>query len=382
MKTSLRTFTTAQTRRVFLEESLAVSLPHIGAFSFDEKQATAKHIENMIGGTQIPLGVAGPLIVHGEVATGEHYIPLATTEGALVASLSRGCKALSDAGGVNVTASYEGMTRGPVFHTGSLQQSKKLEAWLKTNKEKLQEIAASTSSHLHLKKIIVSMLADTVFVRFSFMTGEAMGMNMVTIASEKMVRVIEKETGTTCLAVAGNYDIDKKPAWLNFINKRGYAVWAEARIPKQIVASHLKTTPEKLFDVWLNKCIMGSIMSGSLGFNSQYANVIAALFIATGQDLAHVVEGSMGVTTMKVLPNGNLYCAVYLPALLLGVVGGGTQLATQKEALQILALPDQEKSKALAEITAGAVLAGELSLLASLAEGTLGTAHKALGRGE
>jgi hydroxymethylglutaryl-CoA reductase (NADPH) len=159
-------------------------------------------------------------------------------------------------------------------------------------------------------------------------------------------------------------------------------VWAEARITKQIVASHLKTTPEKLFDVWLNKCIMGSIMSGSLGFNAQYANVIAALFIATGQDLAHVVEGSMGVTTIKVLPNGDLYCSVYLPAVLLGVVGGGTQLATQKEAIQILSLPETESSKALAEITAGAVLAGELSLLSSLAEGTLGKAHKALGRGE
>jgi hydroxymethylglutaryl-CoA reductase (NADPH) len=220
-----------------------------------------------------------------------------------------------------------------------------------------------------------------LFVRFSFDTEDAMGMNMVTIAAEAMSELIEKETGAKCLSVAGNFDIDKKPAWLNFINNRGFPVWAEAVIKKEIVKDVLKTTSEKIFDVWLAKCMIGSAMSGSLGFNSHYANIIAALFIATGQDPAHVVEGSMGITTAKVLPQGDLYIAIYVPSLIIGTVGGGTALATQLEALRILGCAGDGKVEKFAEIIGGAVLAGELSLLASLSEGSLSTAHKKLARG-
>jgi len=183
------------------------------------------------------------------------------------------------------------------------------------------------------------------------------------------------------LAVAGNFDIDKKPAWLNFINNRGFPVWAEVVLKKEVVETILKTTPEQFFEVWLAKCMIGSAMSGSLGFNSHYANVIAAMFIATGQDPAHVVEGSMGVTTAKVLTNGDLYVSVYLPALNIGTVGGGTQLATQQEALQILQVAGENNVEKFAELIGGAVLAGEISLLASLSEGSLSDAHRELGRG-
>lgn len=208
-----------------------------------------------------------------------------------------------------------------------------------------------------------------------------MGMNMVTIATQKAVELIERETGTRCLSVAGNYDIDKKPAWLNFINNRGFKVWAETIIKKEVLENVLKTSAEKFFDVWLAKCMIGSAMSGSLGFNAQYANIIAAIFIATGQDPAHVVEGSMGITTAKVL-NGDLLVSVYLPALNVGTVGGGTNLATQLEALTILGVAGSGNVEKFAEIIGGAVLAGEISLLASLAEGSLAAAHKKLGRSQ
>ncbi len=273
-----------------------------------------------------------------------------------------------------------GTTRGPVFYTGSLKKSKEFIRWITTNEPLIKQITEATSTHLRLKAIKIQLLAEYVFLKFSFDTQDAMGMNMVTIATQKMTEIITEKTGIPCLAVAGNFDIDKKPAWLNMIDNRGIASWAEIIVKEKLVKNVLKTTSQKLFDVWLGKCMLGSAMSGSLGFNAQYANVIAALFLATGQDPAHIVEGSMGITTAKVLANGDLFFSIYLPALMIGTVGGGTNLATQKEALQILDVFGAGKVEKFAEIIAGAVLAGELSLLASLSEGTLAKAHQELGR--
>jgi len=375
---NLRIYKSVFARRNALEKELKIKLPNIDNFSLDERIAATKNCENMIGAAQIPIGIAGPLRIKNK----DYYIPLATTEGALVASINRGCKVISESGGAEVFAYKSGTTRGPVFYTGSLEKSEKLYNWIKQNKSLVEKSAEETSSYLKLKNISTRMLADYVFLRFSFDTKDAMGMNMVTIATQKVVDLIEKETGIKCLSVAGNFDIDKKPAWINFINNRGFVAWSEIVVKKEIVKSVLKTSSEKIFDVWLSKCMLGSAMSGSLGFNAHFSNVIAAIFLATGQDPAHVVEGSMGITTAKVLPNGDLYFSIYLPALMIGTVGGGTNLATQKEALQILGVSGAGKVEEFAEIIAGAVLAGELSLLASLSEGTLAKAHQQLGRGE
>lgn len=379
---SLRDFKNASERRTYLEEIAQVNLQNTGNFTFQEEQVNGKNIENLIGAAQIPLGIAGPLrIKNSELRSKDIYIPLATTEGALVASVSRGCKAVTESGGVNVWAENNGMTRGPVFYTGSLEKSKKLRQWFATNSETIKKVTESTSLHLIFKKVDIKMLAEYVFVRFSFDTADAMGMNMVTIATQKAVELIEKETGIQCLALAGNFDIDKKPAWMNFLHNRGYAVWAEAKIQKEVLKNVLKTTAERIFDVWLGKCMLGSAMSGSLGFNAQFANIIAAIYIATGQDPAHIVEGSLGVTTAKIQESGDLSLSVYLPSVIIGTVGGGTGLPTQKEALEILGVKGEGKALQFAEIIGGAVLAGELSLLASLSEGTLAKAHKELGRG-
>ena len=206
-----------------------------------------------------------------------------------------------------------------------------------------------------------------------------MGMNMVTIATQALVSHIEKQLGVRCVSLAGNFDIDKKPSWLNSIENRGMKVWAEVTIPATILHSVLKTTAQKMYDVWLSKCMVGSALSGSMGFNAQYANVIAAIFLATGQDLGHVGEGSIGITTAEVVSSKDLYMSVTLPDLMVGIVGGGTGLATQKEALSIISA---KTSQEFAEVVGGAVLAGEISLLASLAEGTLAKAHQKLGRGK
>lgn len=358
-----------------LEDTLRIKLPHIGEVAFQKDDVI--HCENRIGGTILPLGVAGPLLINGLHAKGNYYIPLATTEGALVASVNRGSKAISASGGTSCGVELVGVTRGPVFEVENITQALSFKKWLNEHLSLLQTEARKTSTHLKLLKLGTRIAGKYVYVRFYYDTDDAMGMNMATIATDKVVSYIENKTKVSCLAISGNFCIDKKPAWLNFISGRGRRVWAEVVIKKDIVKTVLKTSPQKLFDVWLAKCMIGSIMSGSMGFNSHFANVVAAFFAATGQDLAHVVEGSMGVTTMKVLGNGDLYVSVYLPAVMLGLVGGGTKLAIKKEALSIMKVTS---SDALAEILGCAVLAGELSLLSSLAEGSLAKAHTRLGR--
>lgn len=373
---NLKDFKTTKERREFLEKELKIKLGNIAKAFVDEEKII--HCENLIGATILPLGVAGPLTIKSlELEVKNYFIPLATTEGALVASVSRGCKAINLSGGATAFVENVGTTRGPVFETSGLKESIKFKRWLEDNFNLLKAEAKKTSAHLNLKKLGTRIIGTYVYVRFYFDTSEAMGMNMATIASDAIAKYIEQKTKIKCLSVSGNFCIDKKPAWLNFISGRGKRVWAEVILKKEAVKEVLRTTPEKFFDIWLAKCMIGSAMSGSLGFNAHFANIAAAFFAATGQDLAHVVEGSMGVTTCKILKNGNLYVSVYLPAMMVGIVGGGTKLKTKQESLSIIGA---KTSLELAEVLGGTVLAGEISLLASLAEGTLAKAHEKLGR--
>ena len=384
---NIRNQKTIQGRRHNLEKELHVDLTHIGSFTFDEVAASSRNCENMIGAAQIPLGIAGPLLIKSmnderRTAT-NYYIPLATTEGALVASVARGCKAISESGGATVNSFRLGATRGPVFHTTGYRENLKLFKFIQNNLPLFQSIASATSHHLILTEAISRIVGRYQFVRFAFNTQDAMGMNMVTIATEKVARYIEEKTGAVCLSISGNYCVDKKPSWQNFIRGRGFEVWAEVLLPKYSLRETLKTTAKQLYNIWLSKCMIGSAVSGSIGYNAQYANIIAALYLATGQDEAHVTEGSLGITTAEA-QGDDLYISIYLPDLMVGTVGGGTGLATQKEALMILKVDGGNggaNSQKFAEIIGAAVLAGEISLLASLAEGTLARAHKTLGRG-
>ncbi len=374
--TKLHDFDSSESRRRYLEETLQVNLTAI-AHAFGEAEKDV-HCENLIGATNLPLGVAGPVKVYGQHFQGQTFVPLATTEGALVASVSRGCKAVAQAGGANVKVETVGVTRGPVFFVGSIEKGFEFKSWIGQNFDSLKTTAESTSSHLKFLGADVRLVGQYALVRFQFDTDQAMGMNMATISSQKLADLIEdKFEEVKCLAVAGNYDIDKKPAWLNFIQGRGRQVWAEAIIPTDVLDKTLKTTAQELFDVWLSKCMLGSAMSGSLGFNAHYANIVAAFFVATGQDLAQVVEGSLGITTAKVLDNGSLYFSVYLPSIMLATVGGGTKLPSQKAAQSITKAKNSEE---LAEVLGAVILAGELSLLASISQGTLASSHQKLGR--
>lgn len=370
---NLRNYTSVSDRRKALEKELSVSLKNIGSFSLDESVASTRNCENMIGVAQVPMGIAGPLRIEKK----DYYIPLATTEGALVASVNRGCKAITESGGAMVDSHRVGATRGPVFRVKDLRESDRLYRFLKEHMGGLKEVAEKTSHHLKLVKLLTRGVGHYRYVRFVFDTTDAMGMNMVTIASQALAEYIEDKTGISCLAVAGNFDIDKKPAWLNAIENRGTKVWAEVTIPASVLGTALKTTAQKVYEVWLAKCMIGSAISGSIGFNAQFANIIAATFAATGQDLGHVGEASCGITTCEVVDGKDLYIQVCLPDLMVGTVGGGTGLATQKEALSIIGA---KTSQEFAEVIGAAVLAGEISLLSSLEEGTLAKAHERYGR--
>ena len=334
------------------------------------------HCENRIGSISIPLGVAGPLHIQGDYARGEYYIPLATTEGALVASVSRGAKATFEKGIVS-TITKNGVTRGPVLKAKTIGGAAKVEKWIWEHMDELAKKTEETSSHIKLMDLTIKKAGLYIFIRFSFDTDKAMGMNMATIATQNILEYIAKKTNVQIIAVAGNFDIDKKPAWINSIYGRGYSVQAEAIITKISVEKILKTTPIKIYEVWVAKCLIGSAISGSMGFNAHHANIVAAFYAATGQDIAHVVEGSLGMTILQILEDGSLYICVDIPCIMLGTVGGGTKLNTQSEARGLL---KSDSPVVLSEVLGGAVLSGELSLLASLSEGTLASAHSKLGR--
>lgn len=365
-------------RRAAAEAFTGATLEEIARGGMDPETAS-KNIENMIGTIQIPLGYAGPVDIHGGYAQGRFLIPLATTEGALIASISRGMSVINDGGGVSVAVFQDAMTRAPVFRVEGVEHAMRVMHWVDTHREEIDNAVSTTTSHGKLIRIEMFPSGRSLSMRFSFQTGDAMGMNMATIASEAVCRLVESETGATLVSVSGNMCSDKKPAAINMIEGRGKTVVAEARIPREVVEGRLHTTSEAIVETNYRKNLVGSSMAGTLGANAHAANMVAALYIATGQDPAQVVGGSMAVTTCEDI-DGDLYIAVRMPAVEVGTVGGGTRLPCQREALSMIGCVGEGKAKKLAEIVATTVLAGELSTLAAQAAGQLGAAHARLGR--
>ena len=365
-------------RRKAVEEFTGTGLESISKFCFDSESAS-KNIENMIGATQIPLGFAGPIIINGDHAQGKFIIPLATTEGALVASISRGMSVINDGGGARVKVYQDGMTRAPVFRTDGIDHCTKIIEWINDNTGRLSSIVETTTNHGKLASIESFPAGRNLYIRFTYGTGDAMGMNMATIATEAVCKEIEDKTGAVMVSVSGNLCSDKKAAAINMIRGRGKSVIAEALIPKETVEKRLHASTHSIVETSIRKNLVGSSLSVTLGANAHAANMIAALYIATGQDPAQVVSGSM-TTTMCENVDGNLYVCVRMPSVEVGTVGGGTRLPTQSEALNMIGCLGDEKAKKLAEIVAVTVLAGELSTISAQAAGHLGKAHQELGR--
>lgn len=365
-------------RRTAVEKITGTSLESISKYCFNS-EAASKNVENMIGAVQIPLGFAGPLKINGQEASGEFIIPLATTEGALIASIARGASVINNGGGANVVVLQDLMTRAPVFRVRDLEHSAKVIDWIENNLEAIDEAVSETTGHGKLFEIEPYVDGRSLFLRFSYSTGDAMGMNMATIATESVCRLIENNTDAVLISVSGNLCSDKKPAAVNLIKGRGKIVVAEARIPQDVVEGRLHTTTDAVVETNYRKNLIGSAMAGSYGANAHAANMVAALYIATGQDPAQVVGGSMTITSCE-NAEGDLYISVRMPVVEVGTVGGGTSLPCQSEALKMMDCLGSGKAKKFAEIVACTVLAGELSTLAAQSAGHLGAAHKELGR--
>lgn len=375
-------------RQGLISRASKAKIEKIASFTMSPKEAARKNCENMIGATQVPLGIAGPLKIRGEKARGNFFFPLATTEGCLVAGVNRGCRASLLSGGVKTVLKKRGITRAPVFKTKGIIDSKKFIDWIEANFTRIKKFVEKTDPFIQLHKVRCWMAGRSVYVRFIFSTADAMGMNMAVVACDNVIKkFVSKETNVKCVAISGNMCSDKKPTALNFILGRGLSTWGEIVLKEDVVKKILKVTPEEIVEVNTRKNLVGSALAGSYGFNAHYANIVAAMFIATGQDPAHVVEGSNGLTSAELEKNGDLYFSVYLPSLIIGAVGGGTGLDTQREALSIIGI-DVNKGKPgenvekLAEVITAAVLAGELSLLSVLAANDLARAHVVYGRAQ
>ena len=375
--------TAAEARRRYVAKETGADLTTVGEYAFDAEDAEP-NVENMIGAAQVPMGVVGPVPVAGGAADGDYHLPLATTEGALIASVNRGCSAIRSAGGADARITDSGMTRAPVFRVDGVVEGKEVVDWVADNEDRLREAAESTTSHGELLGVDPYVVGDSVYLRFAYDTKDAMGMNMATIATGEACDVIEAETPAELVALSGNLCSDKKPAAINAIEGRGRTVTADVELDRELVEERFGTTPEAIAEANTRKNLVGSAKAGSLGFNAHAANVVAAAFLATGQDEAQVVEGANAITTIDDRGDA-LYASVSIASLEVGTVGGGTKLPTQAEALDVLDLrgggdPAGSNADALAEVIAVGALAGELSLLAALASRHLSSAHEDLGR--
>ncbi|KAF5390098.1 hypothetical protein D9757_003842 [Collybiopsis confluens] len=350
--------------------------------NYDYSRVMGACCENVVGYIPLPLGIAGPLKIDGHLFP----IPMATAEGTLVASTSRGCKALNAGGGVTTVLTQDGMTRGPAIDFPSIVQAAECKAWIESFEgyNIVKEAFESTSRFAKLRSLKCAMAGRTLFVRFATATGDAMGMNMISKGTEKALEVMQKQfPDMITLALSGNYCTDKKPAAINWIEGRGKSVVAEAVIPGKIVKSVLKTTVEALCNLNIKKNLVGSAMAGSIGgFNAHAANILTAVFLATGQDPAQNVESSNCITLMEPTNNGqDLLMTVSMPSIEVGTVGGGTVLAPQQGILEMLGFKGAHptnpghNAQSLARLIAAAVMAGELSLLSALAAGHLVRAH-------
>lgn len=369
----------AQTRRDFAVEKTSAKLDHIGHYSIDPA-TTAGNIENFIGVAQVPLGLIGPLLVNGEHAQGDFYVPMATSEGTLIASYNRGARLLRESGGVKVTVVDDAMQRAPVFVFNDAREAREFGTWVEENFAEIAAQAETTTSSGKLRNIEQYAAARMRYLRFNFTTGDAAGQNMVGKATFIACEWIMKTyPGIQRYMLSGAMDTDKKHSQINTLHSRGKRVVAEVLIPGDLLEKSMGVTAEVLFKArQINQ--VGSFMAGSSSTGAHAANGIAAVFIATGQDAANVAESSSSIIFADVDEAGNYYLSITLPSLIVATYGGGTGLPTQQECLNILDCNGTGKVHKLAEIIGATVLAGEVSLMSAVLAGDWVTSHDALGR--
>jgi len=351
--------------------------------TLSQMESYSRNIENFIGTVKVPIGLAGPLRVNGVHAQGDYYIPLATTEAALVASYSRGATLISLAGGCTSIMLNEGISRAPAFAFDSVTGAGQFALWVIQNIEAIQKVIESTTRYGKFSDLKVTVEGNNVYLGIEILPGDASGQNMVTIAADAVCEYLIENAPLEPRYhfVEGNLSGDKKASALSLMSVRGKKVSAEVTIPAVLIEKVLKTSVEAMVDYWRMSAI-GGVLSGTIGVQGHYANGLAALYIACGQDAACVSESAIGVTRFEVTKNGDLYATATLPNLIVGSVGGGTGLPSQLACLQLMGLAGPGKARALAEVCAGVALAGELSIIGALSAGHFTRAHRDLARGK
>lgn len=341
----------------------------------------SRNIENLLGEVRVPVAIAGPLRVNGCAASGDYYVPLATTEAALVASYSRGCVAISESGGCSTLVLGEGVCRAPGFIFENLREVGAFLEWAIARKAAFAACAEATTRHGKLTDMRLTVEGNHVYMVFEFFTEDAAGQNMVTIASQAICDFIRENAPVRpkSIFVEANLSGDKKASAQSFQGVRGRKVAAECLLPAAVLAKRLRVSARAMEEYW-RMSAMGGVLSGTIGVQGHFANGLAALFLATGQDVACVSEAAVGVTRFEARADGSLYATVTLPNIIVGTVGGGTGLPSQSACLEILGLRGSGHARALAEVAAALALAGELSIIAALAAGHFARAHEKLAR--
>ncbi|HSH03021.1 MAG TPA: hydroxymethylglutaryl-CoA reductase [Anaerolineae bacterium] len=366
-------------RQDFIQEHTNTKLEHIRQFSFDLEKLSG-NIENLTGVAQIPLGFAGPLKVNGEHAQGDFLIPLATTEGTLVASYNRGIKLLNLCGGVTCSVVGDAMQRAPVFVFENARGARDFVHWCENNFDQIAREAEATSSVAKLKNIDPYLSNKFAYLRFNYTTGDAAGQNMVGRATFAACSwILDHYQGIKRFYLESNFATDKKASQVNIMRTRGKRVTAEATIKRDVLIQHMRVDPESLF-YHSGVANIGAILSGANNNGLHSANAITAMFIATGQDVANVSESSAGILYTELTPDGDLYISITIPSLIVATYGGGTGLDTQSECLGVLGCVGRGKVNKLAEIIAGVVLAGELSLGSAISSSDWVSSHEKYGR--
>jgi hydroxymethylglutaryl-CoA reductase (NADPH) len=369
----------ASERRAFIKGQTGVELKHLANYSFDP-QILKNNLENFIGVAQIPVGLAGPLKVNGQYANGEFYVPLATTEGTLVASYNRGMRLCHQCGGVTTTIVDEAMQRAPVFAFASAREAQKFSQWLKDNFAEIKTKAEATDPFCTMKNIEQYAVGNLLYTRFNYITGDAAGQNMVGKATFTLCEWMKSiYPDIKHYMLSGNIDTDKKHSFMNSLHTRGKRVIAEVTIPGEAITQMSTMPPSDLLRM-RNIANTGAILAGSNNNGQHSANGITAMFIACGMDVANVAESSAAILYADLLPGNNYYYSLTIPALIVGTFGGGTGLPTQTECRKILGCDGKDKAKKLAEIVAATALCGELSLMAAILGKHWVSAHEQYGR--
>ena len=369
----------AQTRRRFAEEQTGASLEHVSSYSFDPAVLPG-NVENFVGVAQVPIGLAGPMLVNGEHAQGDYYVPLATAEGTLVASYNRGMKLVREAGGVTTTVMDDAMQRAPAFVFSNAREARAFGEWLSDHFDEIKAAAETTTKSGRLRDIEQYSASRILFTRFNYTTGDAAGQNLS-----------GKATAAACAWITSNYDgidtfflesnfaTDKKSSQVNMLRTRGKRVVAEATIPAELMERHMHAPTTKMFRA-RQVSNLGGFMSGVNNNGAHSANGITAMFIATGQDVANVAESSAAFVFAELVENGDYYYSVTIPSLIVATYGGGTGLATQRECLEMLGCYGKGGVRTFAEIVAATVLCGELSLGSAIVAEEWVKAHDLFGR--